>query len=307
MSLVPFAWILTPSLRPWFVFIPCLNCLEEHALRTGRQGQFLCPDCQAQVNIPEGNCFDNLPTGFLQNSLLSLLAVRQSRDGVRSAVVIVTKRAPRSAIALLAKSEITKFFCLECQICVCQVCVNTDHKLHNVDPLEKAADAERANITAAVESIEQKKKVCNDAVKTFQQVVLELERNITVAKRKVSQTAEQMIAKVREHEREATKILENIRVSRMTEINSLNEQVKSLIKQLDQAVQFAKSLVERSSSSDVLKSKQSLEQRFGDLNKVTVPSLPVSSFVKYFSTNALDNLNLGSVIINKTDVYGCHQ
>ena len=81
MSLVPFAWILTPSLRPWFVFIPCLNCLEEHALRTGRQGQFLCPDCQAQVNIPEGNCFDNLPTGFLQNSLLSLLAVRQSRDG----------------------------------------------------------------------------------------------------------------------------------------------------------------------------------------------------------------------------------
>ena len=185
MSLVPFAWILTPSLRPWFVFIPCLNCLEEHALRTGRQGQFLCPDCQAQVNIPEGNCFDNLPTGFLQNSLLSLLAVRQSRDGVRSAVVIVTKRAPRSAIALLAKSEITKFFCLECQICVCQVCVNTDHKLHNVDPLEKAADAEKANIKAAVDSIEQKKKTCSDAIITYQQVVEELERNVTAARREV--------------------------------------------------------------------------------------------------------------------------
>ena len=68
------------------------------------------------------------------------------------------------------------------------VCIYTDHKNHNVDPLEKAADAERAKIMAAVESIEQKKKVCNDAVKTFQQVVLELERNITVAKQKVSQT-----------------------------------------------------------------------------------------------------------------------
>ena len=31
-------------------------------------------------------------------------------------------------------------------------------------------------------------------------------------------------------------------------------------------------------------------------------SLPVSSFVKFFSTNALDNLNLGSVKTNETDV-----
>ena len=331
----------------------CLKCLEEHALRTQRQGRFRCPDCQAEVNILEGNCFGNLPTGFLQNSLLSLLAVRQSSDGSQISCGICKKKSAEISYcfacekllcrdcvnahelfqeiafrghkvtavkqfqavdyeALLKRQsfcpqpyherEVTRFFCLECQICVCQVCINTDHKNHNVDPLEKAADAEKANIMAAVESIEQKKKVCGDAIKTFQQVVVELERNVTAAKREVSQTAEQMITKILEHEREATKILENTRVSRMEKINSLNEQVKSLIKQLDQAVQFAKNLVERSSSSDVMKSKKSLEQRFGDLDKATVPSLPVSSFVKFFSTNALDNLNLGSVETNEIDV-----
>ena len=134
------------------------------------------------------------------------------------------------------------------------------------------------------------------------QVFEELEQNVTAAKREVSQTAEQMIAKIREHEREATKVLENTRVSRIEKINSLNEQVNSLMKQLDQAVQFAKDLVERSSSSDVMKSKKSLEQRFGDFDKATVPSLPVSSFVNFFSTNALDNLNLGSVETNEIDV-----
>ncbi|XP_058969009.2 E3 ubiquitin-protein ligase TRIM71-like [Pocillopora verrucosa] len=331
----------------------CLKCLEEHASKTQTQGQFRCPDCQAQVNIPEGNCFDNLPTGFLQNSLLSLLAVRQSSNGSqitcgnckkKSAGISycfgceellclecdkahkvfqnssfrghrVTAVEQFQAVdyeALLKrqsfcpqpyhKREKTRFFCLECQICVCQVCINTDHKNHNVDPLEKAADAEKANIMAAVESTEQKKKVCSDAIKTFQQVVVELERNVTAAKREVSQTSEQMIAKIREHEREAIQILENTRVSRMEKINSLNEQVKSLIKQLEQAVQFAKNLVERSSSSDVMKSKKSLEQRFGDLNKATVPSLPVCSFVKFFPTNTLDNLNLGSVVTDETDV-----
>ena len=331
----------------------CLKCLEEHALRTQSQGQFRCPDCQAQVNIPEGKCFDNLPTGFLQNSLLSLLAVRQSGDGSQISCGICKKKSAEISYcfacekllcrdcvnahelfresafqghkvtavkqfqavdyeALLKRQsfcpqpyherEVSRFFCLECQICVCQVCINTDHKNHNVDPLEKAADAEKANIMAAVESIEQKKKVCGDAINTFQQVVVELERNITAAKREVSQTAEEMVAKIREHERKATKILENTRVSRMEKINSLNEQVKSFIKQLDQAVHFAKNLVERSSSSDVMKSKKSLQERFGDLDKATVPSLPVCSFVKFFSTNALDNLNLGSVIINETDV-----
>ena len=71
----------------------CLKCLEEHALRTQRQGRFRCPDCQAQVNIPEGNCFDNLPTGFLQNSLLSLLAVRQSGDGSQISCGICKKKS----------------------------------------------------------------------------------------------------------------------------------------------------------------------------------------------------------------------
>ena len=331
----------------------CLQCLEKHALGTQRQGQFRCPDCQAEVNIPEGNCFDNLPIGFLQNSLLSLLAVRESGDESQITCPNCNKKSAEisycfaceklmcrdcvNAHELFQESafrghkvtalkqfqavdyetwlkrqsfclqpyhekEVTRFFCLECQICVCQVCINTDHKNHNVDPLEKAADAEKTNIMAAVESMEQKKKVCSDAIKTFQQVVEELERNVEVAIREVSRTAEEMIAKIREHEREATQILENIRVSRMEKINSLNEQVKSLIKQLDQAVQFAKTLVERSSSSDVMKSKKSLEQRFGDLDKATVPSLPVSSFVKFFSTNALDNLNLGSVETNEIDV-----
>ena len=60
--------------------------------------------------------------------------------------------------------------------------------------------------------------------------------------------------------------------------------------------------LERSSCSDVMKSKNSLEQRFGDLDKATVPSLTVGSFVKFFPTDALDNLNLGSVETNEIDV-----
>ena len=58
----------------------CCECLKKHALMSQRDGQFRCPECQTQIVIPEGNRFDQLPTSFLHNSLLSLLTVQQSGD-----------------------------------------------------------------------------------------------------------------------------------------------------------------------------------------------------------------------------------
>ena len=59
----------------------CCECLERHALTSQKQGFYRCPECQAQIGIPEGKRFDNLPSSFLHNSLLSLLAVRRSGEG----------------------------------------------------------------------------------------------------------------------------------------------------------------------------------------------------------------------------------
>ena len=332
----------------------CLKCLEKHALTTQRQGQFRCPECQAQVNIPQGNRFDNLPTGFLQNSLLSLLAVRQSGDGSQISCGICKKTSaeisycfacekllcrdcvnahelfretafeghkvtpvkqfqPADYEALFKRQsfcsqqyherEVNRFLCLECQICVCQICINTDHKNHNVDPLEKAADGEKASILVGGDLMKEKRKVCNDVIREYEETARKLDSNITAAKREVSQAAEQMIAKIREREREAITTLENTRVSRMEKLNSVTKQVQSLTKQLDQAVEFANNLLQRSSSSDIMQSKKNLEQRFQDLNKTPVPALPVSSFAKFVSTIAPESLSLGFVTTSETDVH----
>jgi len=44
--------------------------------------------------------------------------------------------------------EITRFFCLPCQSCVCHACIVTDHQNHKVILLDKAADNEKGNIMA---------------------------------------------------------------------------------------------------------------------------------------------------------------
>ena len=334
----------------------CCECLKRHALTTQQHGQFRCPECQAQVGVPDS--FDKLPTGFLQNSLLGVLAVQQSGDGSEINCGNCRKKSAETSFcfecgklmcpdcvnahellrnvafeghkvrpikhfqaqdyeALLKRQsfcsqqyherEVTRFFCIDCQTCVCQTCINTDHKNHTVDPLDKAADGEKAKIMTGAELIKEKSKVFSDVIREFEQTAVDLETNSMAAKQKVSQTAEQMINKIREREREAITAIENTRVSRNEKLNAAKAQVQSLVKQMNQAVEFASNLVQRSSSSDIMQSKKNLEKRFEDLNKIQLPALPVTSFVKFISTAEAENLNLGVIAFSEPIVEGLTQ
>ena len=189
--------------------------------------------------------------------------------------------------------EVTRFFCLKCQICVCQICIATDHKAHDVEPLEKAADGEKANILTRTEVLKTKIKVFGDTIREYEQRVLELETNLTNAKREVSQAAEQMMAKIREEERRIITALENTRALRADKLNSAKAQVQSLLKQFNQAIEFAENLIQRSSSSDILQSKNYLEKRFEHLENTAIPEIPVNSFLKFYPTKEGKNLTLG--------------
>ena len=333
----------------------CCECLERHALTSQKQGFYRCPECQAQICIPEGKRFDNLPSSFLHNRLLSLLAVRRSGEGSEISCGTCQKKSAeinycfdcekfmcpdcvkahevfRDTMfqghkvtpvrqfqaadyeALLKRQsfcsekyhekEVTKFFCVGCQSCVCQVCINTDHKNHDVVPLEKAADDEKANITARAELVKEKKEVCRDVIREFEKTEHELETNISTAKRQVSQATEQMMGKLRQLEREAITVLEKTRVSRIEKLHSGKASVVSFEKQLDQAFEFSNNLVERSSSSDIMQNKKNVQERIEDLIKTTMPALPLSSCVEFVSTCEPESLSLGFTKFSEKDVQG---
>ena len=330
----------------------CCECLKRHALTTQRQGQFRCPECQAQVGVPERG-LDQLPTGFLQNSLLGLLAVQQSGDGSEISCGNCRKKSFETSFcfncgkffcpdcmnahellgntafeghkvrrtkhfqaedyeALLKRQsfcsqqyherEVTRFFCLECQTCVCQVCVVTDHRNHAVDPLDKAADQEKAKIMAGIELMKETRNFFHGEIREVEQTILNLETNISIAKRKVSQIAEQVIAKVREREREAITDLENTRQSRMENLDSRETELQSLTKQVNQAIEFAENLVQRGSSSDILQSKKSLEERCEHFSEFLLPVLFFSAFVKFIPTLESESLTIGFVATREQDL-----
>ena len=326
--------------------------MKKHALMSQRHGQFRCPECQTQIAIPEGNRFDQLPTSFLHNSLLSLLTVQQSGDRGEISCGLRKKKSAETSYcfdcekflcshcvnahelfrdaafaghkvtpvkqfqaedyeALLKRKafctekyhekEVTRFYCRVCHTCICQICFNMNHKTHEIELLETAADEERTKILAGVELMKQKHQTCREIIGQFQETAASLEANIATAKRQVSQSAEQMIAVVHEREREAITTLEKTRVSRMQKLNAIKEQVQRLEKQIKQAAEFASELVQRSSNADIIANRNNLQERFKKLAKTQFPTIPASSFIRFEPSCLPNTLRIGFLIYGKTD------
>ena len=322
----------------------CCQCLENHARASNRLGKFRCPECQAEIDLPEGNSFKRLPSSFFHNSLLSLLAARRTGDGSNMACSqcrknnsqmyycfdcgrfmcpdcynaherlsesfeghkvtpvkefkaedyeVLLKRQPFCSQQFHGK-EITRFFCFSCQACVCQICIVTDHRNHEFVLLDKAAHDEKPNIMSGAEMINERVSELCEVIRQYEETASKLENNVAAAKREVSQAAGQMIEMIRGREREAITSLETTRVTRLERINSAIQQAQSLLKQMQQAVGFAKNLTERSSSWDIMTNKETLKQRFEVLRETEVPKHDETSFVKFIAASVQD-LKLGFI------------
>ena len=322
----------------------CCECLENHARASHKQGKFRCPECQAEIDLPEGNRFDRLPTSFFHNSLLNLLAVRQSGDGTnitcgncknRSSNVhycfdcarfmcsdclnahevmrdafeghkvmpvkdfqdqdyeVLLKRQPFCS-KKYHEREITRFFCLQCQSCVCHLCIVTDHQNHKVNLLDEAADNEKGNIMADAALSREREKAFSDMIRQFEETASKLENNAEIAKRGVTQATEQMIAEIREREREAIASIETTRMTRLDRINSAKQEVESLTKQNKKVADFAETMVQRSSSWNIMQNKTTLKQRFEELRGIQAVKHHETSFIKFYAAHVV-GFKLGDI------------
>ena len=132
-----------------------------------------------------------------------------------------------------------------------------------------------------------------EVIRQFGETIWKLESNVAKAKREVSRVAEEVIAETREREQEAIDSLEATRLSILERINSAKKEVVSLIKQMKQAAEFAENVVQRSSSSDVMQIKETLKQKFEELEGVEVPKHQQTTFVKIFCGTSFGGLETG--------------
>jgi len=87
----------------------------------------------------------------------------------------------------------------------------------------------------------------------------------------------------------------------MEKLEAAKNQAQLLAKQINQAAEFASDLVQRSSSSDIMQSNKSLQERFEELGKIQFAKIRVTSFVQFVSTCEPQSLILGFIKNGETD------
>ena len=263
----------------------CCKCLEKHARKTHRQGKFRCPECQAEIDLPEGNRFDRLPTSFIHNSLLGLLET-EDRE--------VLLKPP---FCSQHKKERLRYFCSSCEACICPVCFAEDHRGHDFDVIEKAVQEDKKYIMLNVDTIKEKANLFREEIRKSQKTSEDVEMIIAIAKQQVSEAAQHVITKTRQQEKQLLESLEMTRKKRIERINSAKHELESLVKQMNQAVQFAENLVQRSSALDIIQTMTALKQKFEELRGVEVPKHHQTTFAKFNAASQKD-LKLGFTQLN---------
>ena len=260
----------------------CCKCLEEHARKTHRQGKFRCPECQAEIDLPEGNRFDRLSTSFIHNSLLGLLETEDRKDLLRP------------PFCSQHKNERLRYFCSSCGACICPVCFAEDHRGHEFDVIEKALQEDKKYIMLNVETIKEKANLFREEIRKCEKTSEDVEMIIAIAKQDVSEAAQHVITKTRSQEKQLLESLEMTRRERIERINSAKQEMESLVEQMNQATKYAENLVQRRSGLDIIQTKTTLKEKFQELGGVKVPKHHQTTFAK-FNTASQQDLTLGFI------------
>ena len=178
------------------------------------------------------------------------------------------------------------FYCKQCQLCLCQLCVVVSkdvHDKHKIVPLEEAAEAKKSSLLADITNLNQKKANLEEGVQEMDKIIREIDENVDSAKAEVQQLADLLIANIFKHCEASLAQLESVRASRKEIANNKKLKFKEDSEQFQDAIKFVQTLVNSRATTELLR-KQEINKHFEDLLNAErdIKEEPrVNTFVKF--------------------------
>eukprot|EP00058_Branchiostoma_floridae_P005894 XP_002591382.1 hypothetical protein BRAFLDRAFT_86889 [Branchiostoma floridae] len=118
----------------------CRDCLQDHA---GKKKHLKCPNCRQQVRLPPQGV-----AGLQDNHLVTSLCERLQNQATLSGE---TREQPQSGNRCsFHPSEDVKVYCKQCNVPVCNECLDEAHSDHRTITLKKASQERKAPVQALI-------------------------------------------------------------------------------------------------------------------------------------------------------------
>lgn len=264
----------------------CKSCLEGW-LRQHRGGTLSCPNCRETTECPN-NDINCLPSNLTYKNLIDILKAYSENEDHEE---MFCKR----------HKEKVKFYCEQCEICICSDCAILDHRdrnCHNIISLEEGASKQKANIERKMRELSVNSSRLKSYASFLEKRRTTANKSIEQATKEVHRVAERCVNSIRQHESSVTKLLMTQKLSYddayLKQLSKLTEKIQ----RMNNVSAQGKNVLQRNNLQEMLNIKQVLDERNAE---EVMPVLTYPEF-KYIPDDALSlNSAPGKLCVTNTE------
>ena len=264
----------------------CKSCLEGW-LRQHRGKVLTCPNCRQRTECPDNN-IDFLPSNLTYKNLIDILK-SHSKNGDRGETFCERHK------------EKVKFYCEQCEICICSDCAILDHRdrnCHNIISLEEGAKKQKANIERKMSELSAYSSRLSNYTLFLEKRRSLANRSIEQATKEVHRVAQRCINSIRQHESSVTELLKTQKSSCNDDYSMELSKLTEKIERMKNVSAQSKGVLQRNNLQEMLNIKQVLDEKIAE---EVLPVLTYPEF-KYISDDALSlNFAPGQLYITNTE------
>ena len=193
-----------------------------------------------------------------------------------------------------------EFYCEECKVPICHKCSVVSHNRHTMTDTQKAAQVQKMQMKDALEKVKAETVIYENEIRKQTELMDKTKNEILSAEKKMTDTVEERIRELREHERVMKAKFAEIYEAQQKHHATRLENFELVLTQLQSCIERGESALERNVSAEILQTNQIIVGRCEELLNVTKPDIYKPPHVHYIVENQL-NPGLDRIVVSNTD------
>ena len=178
-----------------------------------------------------------------------------------------------------------EFYCEECKVLICHKCSVVGHNRHTITDTQKAAQVQKMQMKDALEKVKAETVIYENEIRKQIELMDKTKNEILSAEKKMTDTVEERIRELREHERVMKAKFAEIYEAQQKHHATRLENFELVLTQLHSCIERGESALERNVSAEILQTNQIIDGRCKELLNVSKPDIYKPPHVHYIIEN----------------------
>ena len=218
-------------------------------------------------------------------------------------------RRPAMCSQKYHENEALEYYCKECKGCICMKCGFVSHNGHTMVDIQQAAEERKLQIASMADRAKAQIAVFEGRIETQNELMNRSTNEMRVAQDRVTETVEELVRVLREHEKVTKKKLAEVNEIQIARHATQVENVRSVVSHLKRSVEYGEGILQRNIAHEILQPGNTVIGRLEEL--LNTPETEVCKGLHFAyilnkeTIHAFKSLGLGQAIASLTDPSQC--